>query len=112
MPKLVQDEYHANADFALGYEEMDGYVDLYDYFSETAAKYTMTPIDVDVTVFKANQIAPVQPNDYYWGQYIRGALNLRFVPGDHHTMFYPEFIPQLAEQVRAALSDAERAPGS
>ncbi len=97
----------AAADRALGYEEMDGYVDLYDHFSEVADRYTAGNYDVNVTLFKANQIAPILPFDYYWTPHVAGRLELRFVHGDHHSMFYPEFLPRLAEIVRARLFEIE-----
>ncbi len=108
LPAGDDDPDHRDAtDFALGYEEMDGYVDLYDHFSAVAARYRTKVYDVDVTVFKADQIAPIQPWDYYWREHVRGSLTLRFVRGDHHTMFYPEFIPHLAAQVRQRLAEVE-----
>ena len=97
----------AATDHALGYDEMDGYVDLYDHFSEVADGYAPTTYDVDVTLFKADQIAPILPFDYYWTPHVRGRLELRFVHGDHHSMFYPAFLPHLADTVRSRLFEIE-----
>jgi hypothetical protein len=99
----------AAADFALGWDHVDGYVDLFDHFTEVAGHYAVGEYDVDVTVFKAGQVAPIFAYDYYWTPHVRGTLNLRYVQGNHQTMFYPAFSPQLAEQVRATLAAVERA---
>ena len=43
-----------------------------------------------MTVLKADLVWPIQPPDYYWTPYVAGRLDVRSVPGDHHSMFYPE----------------------
>jgi thioesterase domain-containing protein len=93
------------ADRELGYEALGDFVDLYDDFSAIAARYEMSRYDVDVTLFRADQIAPVQPADYHWSRFVGGSLTLRTVPGDHHSMFYPEHVAALAAAVRRRLDE-------
>ena len=98
---------HEAQDRALGHTDVDGYVNLFYYFSATAERYQPTRYRVDVTVFKADYVWPVQPYDYYWSQYVDGSVDLRSVPGDHHSMFYPEYVPQLAHNVMTRLAEIE-----
>jgi thioesterase domain-containing protein len=102
----------AVADWALGWDYVDGYVDLYDHFTAVARRYEVGTYDVDVTIFKAAQIAPILPHDYFWGEHLRGAIAMRRVPGTHQTMFYPEFSRALAQQIREALDEVESRTGS
>ncbi len=89
---------------ALGFETADAdVVNLYHYFSAAADRYTMPTFDVDVTVVKADLQWPRQPDDYHWSDRITGRLRLVTSPGDHHSMFFPEFAPALADRVRATL---------
>ena len=91
----------------LGYIDVGahGFVNLYHYFSATADRYETSTYDVDVTVLKADQVWPSQPDDYYWSAHVRGRLAWRTVPGDHHSMFYPEHAPALAAVVRDVLDE-------
>ncbi|MEO5899201.1 MAG: SDR family NAD(P)-dependent oxidoreductase, partial [Ilumatobacteraceae bacterium] len=98
----------AAADYALGWDHVEGYLDLFDHFTEVAKRYTVGEYDVDVTVFKASQIAPIYAWDYYWTRHIRGSLTVRWVQGNHQTMFYPANSPGLAEQVRSRLAEVDR----
>ena len=96
-------------DRALGYVDDDaGFVNLYFYFSAAAERFEPGSFDVDVTVLKADHIWPVQPDDYYWRPHITGALKWLSVPGDHHSMFYPEHAPALGLAVRDVLRDVEQ----
>jgi acyl carrier protein len=85
-------------------QEGTGYINLFPYFSATAERYTVTSYDVDVVVFKAQHVWPTQRDDYYWTPHIAGHLEFRLVPGDHDSMFFPENVPYLAQEVREALS--------
>jgi thioesterase domain-containing protein len=98
---------HEAQDRALGHSEVDGYVNLFYYFSATAERYQLTRYPVDVTVFKADVVWPVQPYDYYWTEFIDGSVEVRSVPGDHHSMFYPEYVPQLANELMNRLAEVE-----
>ena len=100
---------HDAQDRALGHTDVDGYVNLFYYFSATAEKYRLSRYPVDVTVFKADEIWPVQPYDYYWTKPIDGSVEVRSVPGNHHSMFYPENVPVLAETVVRRLAEIESA---
>jgi len=91
----------------LGHENVEGYVNLYFYFSATAERYQASTYDVDVTVFKAEEVWPIQPYDYYWSRHVTGDLQVRSVPGNHHSMFYHELVPQLAATVQARLVEIE-----
>ena len=86
---------------------VEGYVNLYFYFSATAERYQASTYDVDVTVFKAEEVWPIQPHDYYWSRHVTGDLQVRSVPGNHHSMFYHELVPQLAATVQARLAEIE-----
>ncbi len=111
--RAEQRQEHDLQERALGYAGDDtGFVNLFYYFSATADQYSIGTYDVDVTVMKANHVWPVHRDDYYWSDYIVGQLTWRSVPGDHHSMFYPEHAPALAAAVRAVLDplDAASAP--
>jgi acyl transferase domain-containing protein/thioesterase domain-containing protein/acyl carrier protein len=95
---------------ALGTVDVEGVNNLFSYFSATADRYALKTYDVDTTVLKADYVWPVQPSDYYWGDFIRGSLTIRTVPGDHHSMFYPENVTQLAEVVRRSLDPWRTVP--
>lgn len=95
----------------LGHEEVEGYVNLFFYFSATAERYQPSRYDVDVTVLKASEVWPVQPYDYYWTPYVTGDLQVRSVPGSHHSMFYQELVPRLAAVVQARLAEIESQSG-
>ena len=94
---------------ALGIVEVEGFVNLYYYFSTTAERYELTTYDVDVTILKAEDIWPIQPFDYHWSRYVEGEIAIRSVPGNHHSMFFPELVPALATAVRNRLVEIEPA---
>ncbi len=102
--KVVSDEV-ADQARALGYRDDsdDGFVNLYFYFTATAAKYETGTYDVDVTVLKAGAVWAGQPEDYHWGQHITGTVDVQIVPGDHQSMFFPENATALAGAVGAVL---------
>lgn len=104
---------HEVQDRELGYVDVgdQGFVNLYYYFSATAEQYVTGTYDVDVTVLKADLVWPAQPDDYHWSGHITGSLAWRTVPGDHHSMFYPEHAPLLAQEVREVLAGVERSTG-
>ncbi len=89
----------------LGYidTEVHGFVNLYYYFTASAAKYEVGRIDVDALLIKADLVWPVQSEDYGWGEHITGRIEIRTAPGDHDSMFFPENAPALAEALRPAL---------
>jgi acyl transferase domain-containing protein/thioesterase domain-containing protein/acyl carrier protein len=90
---------------ALGYAGEDsGFVNLFYYFSANAEHYRLGTYAVDVTVLKADRVWPVHADDYYWSGHVTGRLTWRSVPGDHHSMFYPEHAPVLAAAVRDVLA--------
>ena len=94
---------------ALGYEAGDaGFVNLYHYFTATANRYQLERYDVNVTVLKADQVWPIHRDDYYWRDHLLGSLEWHSVPGDHHSMFYPENAPALADAVREVLRRVEQ----
>ena len=64
-----------------------------------------------MTVLKADHVSPVQPDDYYWRPHVTGQLRWRNVPGDHHSMFYPENAPVLGATVREVLGEVEGRSG-
>ena len=64
---------------------------------------------MDVTVLKADHVWPVHRDDYYWRDHVSGSLEWYSVPGDHHSMFYPEHAPALADVVREVLRRVEQA---
>ncbi len=94
---------------ALGIVDVGEVVNLFSYFSATAERYEVGRYEVDVTVLKADHVWPVQPYDYYWTPHVDGQVEIRTVPGDHHSMFYPELVPQLAGVMRARLDEIESA---
>lgn len=59
-----------------------GFVNLYYYFSAAADRYKMKSINVDAAVLKAEWVWPVQPNEFFWDQYINRGLDIAEVPGD------------------------------
>ncbi|MGI9029402.1 MAG: thioesterase domain-containing protein, partial [Ilumatobacteraceae bacterium] len=89
----------------LGIRDVEGlgFVNLFYYFSAAADRYQMHPVEVDAAILKAEWVWPVQPHDYYWGQHLRGELDIAEVPGDHNAMFYPENAPRLAEVLATVL---------
>ena len=98
---------------ALGYEADDiGFINLYHYFSAAANRYQLARYDVDVTVLKADHVWPIHRDDYYWGDHVWGSLEWYSVPGDHHSMFYPEHAPVLADVVRKVLRRVEHPDGT
>jgi acyl transferase domain-containing protein/thioesterase domain-containing protein/acyl carrier protein len=98
---------------ALGYVgEMTGFVNLYYYFSATADQYRLKTYDVDVTVLKTEAAWPMISDDYFWSDSVTGRLAWHVVPGDHHTMFYPEHAPTLAAVVRQVLDPLDDQLGS
>ena len=108
-PDRVQE--HETQERALGYVADDtGFVNLFYYFSATADRYQLARYDVDVTVLKADHVWPIHRDDYYWRDHVSGSLDWYSVPGDHHSMFYPEHAPALADVVRDVLRRVE-APG-
>lgn len=98
-------EWEQDKEAALGFEVGAGYVDLYEHNSEIFSRYRPSEYDVDVTVFKAHAVAAMHRWDYYWSDHVRGSLTFEIVDGDHHTMFYPDYIPDLAAKVRRRLAD-------
>ncbi|HSM67326.1 MAG TPA: thioesterase domain-containing protein, partial [Ilumatobacteraceae bacterium] len=80
------------------------FVDLYYYLSATADQYGLKLYDVDVTVLKSAKVWPVIRDDYFWSDYVTGRLAWHVVPGDHHSMFYPDNAPTLAAVVRRVLA--------
>ena len=101
---------HISADERdLGMRDVEslGFVNLFFYFSAAADKYVMSTIDVNAAILKAEWVWPIQPHDYYWGQYITGRLDIAEVPGDHNAMFYPENAPRLAEVLMPLLDANE-----
>jgi hypothetical protein len=95
----------AQADAALGYVETGahGFINLFHYFGATANKYQMSRYPTDVLLLKADEVWPTQPWDYGWGAYVDGGLDIRTVPGNHNSMFYPENAPALAAALSAEL---------
>jgi thioesterase domain-containing protein/acyl carrier protein len=101
---------HQMQEHALGYVTDDtGFVNLYHYFSAAADRYQLVQYDVDVTVLKADHVWPVHRDDYYWREHVTGSLEWYSVPGDHHSMFYPEHAPALAVTVCDVLRRVEQA---
>ncbi len=102
--KVVSDEV-ADQARALGYRDDsdDGFVNLYFYFTATAAKYETGTYDVDVTVLKAGAVWAGQPEDYHWNQHITGTVDVQIVPGDHQSMFFPENATALAKAVGSVI---------
>ena len=99
---------HELQERALGYVQEDaGFVNLFYYFSASAARYELASYDVDATVLKADRVWPVLSDDYGWSGSITGRLAWRSVPGDHHSMFFPENAPVLAAAVREVLAPYE-----
>jgi acyl transferase domain-containing protein/thioesterase domain-containing protein/acyl carrier protein len=89
---------------ALGYDgDLTDFVNLYHYFSATADQYVLASYDVDVTVLKCDEVWPVIRDDYFWSGYVTGRLAWHIVPGDHHSMFYPENAVRLAAVLRRVL---------
>jgi acyl transferase domain-containing protein/thioesterase domain-containing protein/acyl carrier protein len=91
---------------ALGYVDTGslGFVNLFYYFSAAAERYTTGRYAVDAILLKANKVWPAQSDDYDWGRHLDGELTIRRVPGDHHSMFYPENAPKLASVLRPLLA--------
>ena len=101
---------HQTQEHVLGYVTDDtGFVNLYHYFSATAERYQLARYDVDVTVLKADHVWPIHRDDYYWRDHVTGSLEWYSVPGDHHSMFYPEHAPDLAGVVLEVLRRVEQA---
>ena len=96
---------HQDNDRALGYAGVDqlGYVNPYFYVSAALSEYQTGEYQVDATVLTADLVWPALPPDYYWTPHIKGQLEFRTVPGDHNTMFYPEFAPTLGRVVSEVL---------
>ena len=93
----------------LGYvADGSGFVNLFYYFTAAADRYQLARYDVDVTVLKADHVWPVHRDDYYWRDHVGGRLQWLSVPGDHHSMFYPEYAPALADIVRQVLRTVEQ----
>ena len=110
LPTSAGREMHISADEReLGMRDVEslGFVNLFFYFSAAADKYVMSTIDVNAAILKVEWVWPIQPHDYYWGQYIRGRLDIAEVPGDHNAMFYPENAPRLAEVLMPLLDANE-----
>jgi thioesterase domain-containing protein len=84
--------------------EAHGFVNLFYYFGATSEKYQMTSYPSDVLLLKADRSWPTQAWDYGWGQHVEGRLEIRIVPGDHNSMFYPENAPALARVLSAELA--------
>ncbi|HWM22328.1 MAG TPA: SDR family NAD(P)-dependent oxidoreductase [Ilumatobacteraceae bacterium] len=80
-----------------------GFVNLFHYFGATSEKYHMTSYPSDVLLLKADTVWPTQAWDYGWGEHVEGQLDIRVVPGDHNSMFYPENAPALARVLSAEL---------
>ena len=55
-------------------------------------------------ILKADHVWPVHRDDYYWRDHVAGRLEWHSVPGDHHSMFYPEYAPALADVVRTGVA--------
>jgi acyl transferase domain-containing protein/surfactin synthase thioesterase subunit/acyl carrier protein len=100
----------AGEERALGYTEVSahGFVNLFHYFSAAAEKYQTGRYRVDIGVLQADNVWPKQPADYYWTPHIDGRIDTRHVPGDHHSMFFPENAPRLADVVRELLADVDQ----
>jgi thioesterase domain-containing protein/acyl carrier protein len=89
---------------ALGYAGVDTmFVNLFYYFTAAASRYALATYDVDVTILKADDAWPVHADDYYWSNWVTGRVAWLTVPGDHHSMFFPEHAAALANAVRATL---------
>ncbi len=101
---------HEADDRDLGYTDLDtqGFVNLFFYFSATAERHVTGVYDVDAAVLKADHVWPYQPDDYYWTNHITGNIALRHVPGDHHSMFYPQNAPRLADVMLELLDKIDR----
>ena len=98
---------------SLGYVgDATGFVNLYYYFSATADRYRLKTYAVDVTVLKTEEVWPVIPDDYHWSNSVTGHLSWQVVPGDHHSMFYPEHAPTLATVVSKVLDPLDDAIGT
>ncbi len=111
--RAEQRQEHDLQERALGYAgDETGFVNLFYFFSATAEQYRVGTYDTDVTVLKADHVWPVHRDDYYWSDHVLGRLTWRSVPGDHHSMFYPEHAPALAAVVRAVLDPLDDSPAS
>ena len=59
-------------------------------------------------MLQAHDIAGLHRWDYYWSDYVTGTITTDIVEGDHHSMFHPEYIPDLAAKVRQRLAEVAR----
>jgi thioesterase domain-containing protein/acyl carrier protein len=98
-PEREQDE----VELGLADTAAHGFVNLFYYFGATSEKYQMTSYPSDVLLLKADTSWPTQAWDYGWGEHVEGRLDIRIVPGDHNSMFYPENAPTLARVLSAEL---------
>ena len=92
---------------SLGFEHVEelGYVDLWEQFTEAAARYEFRHYDVDVVIAKAQRVFPQWPWHYQWRGTITGAIDTVIVPGDHFEMFTADNAPILARAIAPYLID-------
>jgi len=104
--RLFRAEFERSDDREFGFSDVGelGWVDFYLYYTATAERHRLHSYDVDAILFKADQVWPTQPEDYYWRRYIRGELIVATAPGDHHSMFLPEHAPELAARLQPLLA--------
>jgi acyl transferase domain-containing protein/thioesterase domain-containing protein/acyl carrier protein len=81
----------------------DSIVNLYYFFTATAERYQVSSYPFDVTVFKADQVWPTQPDDYHWRRHVTGAFDVQRVPGHHQSMFHDVNVTELAAKVADAV---------
>ena len=84
-------------------QQIDGYVNLTNHFTEVVGRFRPGSYRVDATLLKADISWPTMPLDYGWKRHITGEMHARIVSGDHWTMFDPEIAEKLGRKVREVL---------
>ena len=73
--------------------------------SRAVFNYTPQPYAGDLTAFRCREAAAHLPPDLAWGDFVRGALKIYEVPGNHHSMMAYPHVEELARQVRRCIDE-------
>lgn len=82
---------------------------LFHHHLNLATQYQLAPLQVDIDLFRPSEVPfdlQVSP-DRGWRHLARW-VNVRFVPGHHHSMVQPPHVQQLAQQISLGLSCNEQ----
>lgn len=83
-----------------------------EYLGEIAKKYQLKPFPGRIHLYRAAEMPKGLFLDKFngWGAYATEGVEVSFIDGDHHSIFRPPGVDQLAEEIASALAKEDHAP--